>query len=567
MVEISRAAYAALYGPTVGDQVRLADTDLWIEVEEDRTAGGEEVVFGGGKSIRESMAQGTATRAEGAPDTVITNVVVLDWWGIVRADVGIRDGRIVALGRAGNPDIADGVHPQLRIGPSTDVIAGEGRILTAGAIDSHVHLLSPSQLHEALATGITTVAGGGTGPSEGSKATTVTPGAWHLEQMHRSLDAFPLNILLLGKGNTVSAEALAEQALAGAAGYKVHEDWGSTPAAIDTALRAADDWGLQVALHADSLNEAGFVESTLGAIAGRSIHAFHVEGAGGGHAPDILSIAAHPHVIPGSTNPTLPHTVNTVAEHLDMLMVCHHLSPDVPEDLAFAESRIRATTIAAEDILHDLGALSVTSSDAQAMGRIGEVITRTWQVAHVMKQRRGQLDGGLPADNERARRYVAKYTINPAVAHGIDHEVGSVEVGKLADLVLWDPQYFGVRPRVVIKGGAIAWAALGDPNASIPTPQPVLMRPSFGDAIGADLSVTFVSPAALDDGLAGRLGLRRRLLGVRPTRSIGKADMKNNSALPSIDIDPETFAIAVNGEPVEPSPATVLPLAQLYAMF
>ncbi|MER7247505.1 urease subunit alpha [Kribbella sp. NPDC000426] len=567
MVEISRAAYAALYGPTVGDQVRLADTDLWVEVERDFTVGGEEVVFGGGKSIRESMAQGTTTRAEGAPDTVITNVLVVDWWGIVRADVGIRDGRIVALGRAGNPDIADGVHPDLRIGPSTDVIAGEGRILTAGAIDSHVHLLSPSQLHEALATGITTVVGGGTGPSEGSKATTVTPGAWHLEQMHRALDAVPLNILLLGKGNTVSADALAEQALAGAAGYKVHEDWGSTPAAIDSALRAADEWGLQVALHADSLNEAGYVESTLGAIAGRSIHAFHVEGAGGGHAPDILSIASYPHVIPGSTNPTLPHTVNTVAEHLDMLMVCHHLSPDVPEDLAFAESRIRATTIAAEDILHDLGALSVTSSDAQAMGRIGEVITRTWQVAHVMKHRRGALAGDLPADNERVRRYVAKYTINPAVAHGIDHEVGSVEPGKLADLTLWDPRYFGVRPSLVIKGGAIAWAALGDPNASIPTPQPVLMRPAFGDAIGADLSYTFVSPAALEDGLAERLGLRRRLLGVRPTRDVGKADMKNNSALPSIEIDPETFAIEVDGELVEPSPAEVLPLAQLYAMF
>ncbi|WP_371402162.1 urease subunit alpha [Kribbella sp. NBC_00662] len=567
MVEISRAAYAALYGPTVGDQVRLADTDLWVEVEEDLTVGGEEVVFGGGKSIRESMAQGTATRADGAPDTVISNVLVVDWWGIVRADVGIRDGRIVALGRAGNPDIADGVHPDLRIGPSTDVIAGEGRILTAGAIDSHVHLLSPSQLHEALATGITTIVGGGTGPSEGSKATTVTPGAWHLEQMHRALDAVPLNILLLGKGNTVSAEALAEQALAGAAGYKVHEDWGSTPAAIDAALRAADDWGLQVALHADSLNEAGYVESTLGAIAGRSIHAFHVEGAGGGHAPDILSIASYPHVIPGSTNPTLPHTVNTVAEHLDMLMVCHHLSPDVPEDLAFAESRIRATTIAAEDILHDLGALSITSSDAQAMGRIGEVITRTWQVAHVMKHRRGAPAGDLPADNERVRRYVAKYTINPAVAHGIDHEVGSVEPGKLADLTLWDPRYFGVRPSLVIKGGAIAWAALGDPNASIPTPQPVLMRPAFGDAIGADLSYTFVSPAALEDGLADRLGLRRRLLGVRPTREIGKADMKNNSALPSIEIDPETFAIEVDGDLVEPSPAEVLPLAQLYAMF
>ncbi|MEV6416442.1 urease subunit alpha [Kribbella sp. NPDC051718] len=567
MVEISRAAYAALYGPTVGDQVRLGDTDLWIEVEEDRTVGGEEAIFGGGKSIRESMAQGTTTRREGAPDTVITNVLVLDWWGVVRADVGIRDGLIVALGKAGNPDIADGVHPELRIGPSTDVIAGEGRILTAGAIDSHVHLLSPSQLHEASATGITTIVGGGTGPSEGSKATTVTPGAWHLAQMHRALDALPLNILLLGKGNTVSAEGLAEQALAGAAGYKVHEDWGSTPAAIDAALKAADAWGLQVALHADSLNEAGFVESTLKAIDGRSIHAFHVEGAGGGHAPDILSIASHPHVIPGSTNPTLPHTVNTVAEHLDMLMVCHHLSPDVPEDLAFAESRIRATTIAAEDILHDLGALSVTSSDAQAMGRIGEVITRTWQVAHVMKARRGTLGTSLPADNERARRYVAKYTINPAVAHGIDHLVGSVEVGKLADLALWDPAYFGVRPKLVIKGGAIAWAALGDPNASIPTPQPVLMRPAFGDAIGADLSITFVSPAALDDGLADRLQLRRRLEGVRPTREVGKAQMKNNNALPTIDIDPETFAIKVDGDLIEPSPATELPLAQLYNLF
>jgi urease subunit alpha len=566
MVEISRAAYAALYGPTVGDQVRLADTDLWIEVEQDLTVGGEEVVFGGGKSIRESMAQGTTTRGEGAPDTVITNVLVLDWWGIVRADVGIRDGRIVALGRAGNPDIADGVHPDLRIGPSTDIIAGEGRILTAGAIDSHVHLLSPSQLHEALATGTTTIVGGGTGPSEGSKATTVTPGAWHLEQMHRSLDAFPLNVLLLGKGNTVSAEALAEQALAGAAGFKVHEDWGSTPAAIDAALKAADDWGLQVALHADSLNEAGFVESTLRAIAGRSIHAFHVEGAGGGHAPDILSIAAEPYVIPGSTNPTLPHTANTVAEHLDMLMVCHHLSPDVPEDLAFAESRIRATTIAAEDILHDLGALSITSSDAQAMGRIGEVITRTWQVAHVMKARRGHLGSG-PADNERARRYIAKYTINPAVAHGIDHVVGSVEAGKLADLVLWDPRFFGVRPALVIKGGSIAWAALGDPNASIPTPQPGLMRPAFGDAIGADLSFSFVSPAALDDGLAERLQLRRKLAAVRPTREVGKAQMKNNDALPSIDIDPETFAIKVDGDLIEPAPADELPLAQLYNLF
>jgi urease subunit alpha len=567
MVEISRAAYAALYGPTVGDQVRLADTDLWIEVEQDLTAGGEEAVFGGGKSIRESMAQGTTTRAEGALDTVVTNALVLDWWGVVRADVGIRDGRIVALGRAGNVDIADGVHPDLHIGPSTDVISGEGKILTAGAIDLHVHLLSPSQVHEALATGTTTIAGGGTGPSEGSKATTVTPGSWHLSAMHRALDPLPVNVLLMGKGNTVSAAGLAEQALAGAGGYKVHEDWGSTPAAIDAALRAADDWGLQVALHSDSLNEAGFVESTLGAIAGRSIHAFHAEGAGGGHAPDILTVAGHPHVIPGSTNPTLPHTVNTVAEHLDMLMVCHHLNPAVPEDLAFAESRIRATTIAAEDVLHDLGALSITSSDAQAMGRIGEVVTRTWQVAHVMKARRGPLGTSLPADNERARRYVAKYTINPAIAHGLDAHVGSVEAGKMADLVLWDPAFFGVRPSLVIKGGAIAWAALGDPNASIPTPQPVLMRPSFGDTVGADVSVSFVSPAALDDGLADRLRLRRRLVGVAPTRAVGKAQMLNNDALPVLDIDAETFEITIDGDLVVPQPAEWLPMAQLYALF
>lgn len=566
-MEITRAEYAALYGPTVGDQVRLGDTDLWIQIEEDRTFGGEEAVFGGGKSIRESMAQGVTTWAEGAPDTVITNVIVLDWWGIVRADVGIRDGRIVALGRAGNPDIADGVHPKLQIGPSTDVISGEGRILTAGAFDSHVHLLSPSQIVEALATGITTIAGGGTGPSEGSKATTVTPGPWHLMQMHRALDVLPVNVLLLGKGNTVSAEGLREQALSGAAGYKVHEDWGSTPAAIDAALRAADEHGLQVALHSDSLNEAGFVESTLAAIGGRSIHAFHVEGAGGGHAPDILSIAGLPHIIPGSTNPTLPHTINTVDEHLDMLMVCHHLNPAVPEDLAFAESRIRATTIAAEDILHDMGALSITSSDAQAMGRIGEVVTRTWQVAHVMKNRRGALDGSMPADNERARRYIAKYTINPAIAHGVDHELGSIEVDKMADLVLWDPKFFAIRPSLVIKGGSIAWAALGDPNASIPTPQPVLQRPAFGDALAPHTSVSFVSPAALDDGLEERLGLRRRLLPPRPTRHIGKADMKQNDVLPRIEIRPDTFDIDIDGERVVPAPATELPLAQLYSMF
>ena len=571
MVEISRERYAALYGPTVGDQVRLGDTDLWIEIEEDRTFGGDEVVFGGGKSIRESMAQGTTTRAEGALDTVITNAVVLDWWGIVKADVGIRDGRIVAIGRAGNPDIADGVHPDLHIGPSTDVISGEGRILTAGGIDSHVHLISPSQVHEALATGLTTLIGGGTGPSEGTKATTVTPGAWHLTTIHRSLDHLPVNILLLGKGNTVSAEALAEQALAGAGGYKVHEDWGSTPAAIDAALRAADDWGLQVALHSDSLNEAGYVQSTLDAIGGRSIHAYHAEGAGGGHAPDILRVVAHPNVIPGSTNPTLPHTVNTVAEHLDMLMVCHHLNPRVPEDLAFAESRIRATTIAAEDVLHDLGAMSITSSDAQAMGRIGEVITRTWQVAHVMKDRRGVLTGGPAgsgrADNWRVRRYVAKYTINPALAHGIDAYVGSIEPGKMADLVLWQPKFFGVRPDVVMKGGALVRGALGDPNASIPSPQPVLMRPALADAVGAHVSATFVAPAALADGLADRLGLSRTLLPVASTRGVGKAQMVHNDYLPTIQINPETFAITVDGDLIVPAPASRLPLAQLYSMF
>jgi urease subunit alpha len=567
-VEIGRAEYAALYGPTAGDQVRLGDTDLWIEIEDDLTFGGEEAVFGGGKSIRESMAQGTTTRADGALDTVITNAIVLDHWGIVRADVGIRDGRIVALGRSGNPDVADGVHPGLLIGPSTDVISGEGKILTAGAIDVHVHFLSRSQLIEAISTGITTVGGGGTGPSEGSKATTVTPGAWHLQTIHRALDSLPLNILLLGKGNTVSAEALAEQALAGAGGYKVHEDWGSTPAAIDAALKAADEHGLQVALHSDSLNEAGYLESTVRAIGGRSIHAFHAEGAGGGHAPDILTVASLPHVIPGSTNPTLPHTVNTVAEHLDMLMVCHHLHPRVPEDLAFAESRIRATTIAAEDVLHDMGAMSITSSDAQAMGRIGEVVTRTWQVAHVMKARLGTIGGR--ADNIRAKRYVAKYTINPAIAHGIDDEVGSVEPGKLADLVLWDPRFFGFRPEVVIKGGALVWGSLGDPNASIPTPQPQLMRPTLihpADGTGADLSMSFVAPAAVEDGLAARLGLRRTLVGVKPTRDVGKAQMINNDALPNIRVDPETFAIHVDGQLIEPLPATQLPLAQLYAMF
>ncbi|MFJ9888859.1 urease subunit alpha [Streptomyces sp. NPDC091287] len=567
MAQLTRAAYASLYGPTTGDRIRLADTDLWIEVEEDRCFGGDEAVFGGGKSIRESMAQATASRAEGAPDLVITNAVVLDHWGVVKTDIGVRDGRIVALGRSGNPDISDGVHPDLVIGPGTDVISGEGRVLTAGAVDTHVHFLMPETLHEALATGTTTVIGGGTGATEGSKATTVTPGAWNLAMMHRSLDRVPLNVMLFGKGSTVGEEALREAALSGAGGYKVHEDWGATPAAIDAALRAADAYGLQVALHADSLNEVGYVEGTLDAIAGRGIHVFHAEGAGGGHAPDIITVASHPNILPASTNPTLPHTVNTVAEHLDMLMVCHHLNPRVPEDLAFAESRIRATTIAAEDVLHDIGALSITSSDAQAMGRIGEVVCRTWQVAHVMKQRFGDRGSELPADNERARRYVAKYTICPAVAHGIDHVVGSVEPGKLADLVLWDPAFFGIRPAAVIKGGMAVYAPLGDAGAAIPTTQPVLLRATSAAEAAPHLSVSFVSPLALADGLAERLGLVRELVAVRPTRHLTKADLPNNTALPAIDVDPETFAIRIDGELVEPAPAAELPLAQRYSMF
>ncbi|MEU8669534.1 urease subunit alpha [Streptomyces anulatus] len=567
MAQLTRAAYASLYGPTTGDRIRLADTDLWIEVEEDRCFGGDEAVFGGGKSIRESMAQATASRAEGAPDLVITNAVVLDHWGVVKTDIGVRDGRIVALGRSGNPDISDGVHPDLVIGPGTDVISGEGRILTAGAVDTHVHFLMPETLHEALATGTTTVIGGGTGATEGSKATTVTPGAWNLAMMHRSLDRVPLNVMLFGKGSTVGEEALREAALSGAGGYKVHEDWGATPAAIDAALRAADAYGLQVALHADSLNEVGYVEGTLDAIAGRGIHVFHAEGAGGGHAPDIITVASHPNILPASTNPTLPHTVNTVAEHLDMLMVCHHLNPRVPEDLAFAESRIRATTIAAEDVLHDIGALSITSSDAQAMGRIGEVVCRTWQVAHVMKQRFGDRGSELPADNERARRYVAKYTICPAVAHGIDHVVGSVEPGKLADLVLWDPAFFGIRPAAVIKGGMAVYAPLGDAGAAIPTTQPVLMRATSAAEAAPHLSVSFVSPMALADGLAERLDLVRELVAIRPTRHLTKADLPNNTALPAIDVDPETFAIRIDGELVEPAPAAELPLAQRYSMF
>ena len=564
-----RDRYRSLYGPTAGDRIRLADTDLWIEVTEDRCVGGDEAVFGGGKVIRESMGQSTATRAEGAPDLVITGAVILDHWGIVKADVGVRDGRIVGIGKAGNPDTMDGIDPALVIGPSTEILSGNGRILTAGAVDCHVHLICPQLLDEALGAGITTIIGGGTGPAEGSKATTVTPGSWHLGRMLQALDHWPVNVALLGRGNTVSHEALWEQLRGGAAGFKLHEDWGTTPAAIDACLSVADASGVQVAIHTDTLNEAGYVDSTLAAIAGRSIHSYHTEGAGGGHAPDIMTVASFPNVLPSSTNPTRPHTVNTVAEHLDMLMVCHHLNPAVPEDLAFAESRIRPSTIAAEDILHDMGAISIIGSDSQAMGRIGEVIIRTWQTAHVMKRRRGALPGDGPADNHRARRYVAKYTIAPAVAHGLAAEIGSVEVGKLADLVLWDPAFFGVRPHVVLKGGMIAWAAMGDANASIPTPQPILPRPMFGAGpfVAPHLSLAWVAPAAIDDGLPERLGLQRQVVPVASTRRLTKADLPENTALPRIEIDPDTFAVRIDGELVEEAPAVELPMAQRYWLF
>ena len=568
MAEISRSRYRALYGPTAGDRIRLADTDLFIEVERDHCFGGDEAVFGGGKVIRESMGQSRATRAEGAPDLVITGAVVLDHWGVVKADIGVRDGRICGIGRSGNPDVADGIHPELVIGPGTEIMAGNGRILTAGAVDCHVHLICPQLISEALASGVTTVVGGGTGPAEGSKATTVTPGAWNIARMLESLDQWPVNTALLAKGNTVSAEALWEQLRGGASGFKLHEDWGTTPAAIDACLTVADAAGVQVAIHTDTLNEAGFVESTLAAIAGRSIHTFHTEGAGGGHAPDIITVASHPNVLPSSTNPTRPHTVNTVAEHMDMLMVCHHLNPAVPEDLAFAESRIRPSTIAAEDVLHDLGAISMIGSDSQAMGHIGEVIIRTWQTAHAMKRRRGSLPGDGPADNHRARRYVAKYTICPAVAHGLDGEVGSVAVGKLADLVLWDPRFFGVRPHVVLKGGIAAWAQMGDANASIPTPQPVLPRPMFGaaPATAAATSVAWVSPAALDAGLED-LAVQRNLVAVKPCRDVGKADLPENTATPDIRVDPDRFEVAIDGEVVAEAPAAELPMAQRYFLF
>jgi urease subunit alpha len=571
--ELHRAVYADLFGPTTGDRIRLADTDLLVEIEEDRSGGpgraGEEAVFGGGKVIRESMGQARTTRAEGAPDTVITGAVIIDHWGVVKADIGIRDGRITGIGKAGNPDTMDGVHPGLVIGPETEIVVGNGRIVTAGAVDTHIHFISPTVVEQALATGVTTLVGGGTGPAEGSKATTVTPGPWHMARMFEALDTFPVNIGLLGKGNTMSRPALHSQLRGGALGFKIHEDWGATPAVIDACLGVCEETGAQLAIHTDTLNEAGFVGDTLAAIAGRTIHAYHTEGAGGGHAPDIITVVSEPYVLPSSTNPTRPHTVNTIEEHLDMLMVCHHLNPAVPEDLAFAESRIRPSTIAAEDVLHDLGAISIISSDSQAMGRVGEVILRTWQTAHVMKKRRGALPGDGHADNHRARRYVAKYTINPAVAQGMDHLVGSVEPGKLADLVLWEPAFFGVKPLLVLKGGQIAYAQMGDANASIPTPQPVLPRPMFG-ALGraaAAGSVNFTAPAALADGLPERLGVHKEFVAIGSTRRVTKADMRENDALPRVEVDADTFTVTIDGEPVEPAPAEELPMAQRYFLF
>ncbi|MGW8376880.1 urease subunit alpha [Streptomyces sp. ODS28] len=573
MTELSRAAYADLFGPTAGDRIRLADTALVVEIEEDRSGGpgrsGDEAVFGGGKVIRESMGQARTTRAEGAADTVITGVLVLDHWGVVKGDLGIRDGRITALGKAGNPDTMDGVHPDLVIGPETEIIAGNGKIVTAGAIDAHVHFICPQMVDEALASGITTLVGGGTGPAEGSKATTVTPGPWHMARTFAGMENMPVNIGLLGKGNTMSRDGMYSQLRGGAVGFKIHEDWGATPAVIDAALSVCDETGAQTAIHTDTLNEAGFVGDTLAAIAGRGIHSYHTEGAGGGHAPDIITVVGQPNVLPSSTNPTRPHTVNTIEEHLDMLMVCHHLNPAVPEDLAFAESRIRPSTIAAEDVLHDLGAISIISSDSQAMGRVGEVVLRTWQTAHVMKKRYGALAGDGRADNLRARRYVAKYTINPAVAQGMDGDIGSVEPGKLADLVLWDPAFFGIKPQVVIKGGQIAYAQVGDANASIPTPQPVLPRPMFG-ATGtapAHNSFNFVTSTALEDGLEERLGLGKRFAAIKDTRGVTKLDMRQNDAMPDVKVEPDTFTVTIDGETVEPAPAAELPMAQRYFLF
>ncbi|CDX38603.1 Urease alpha subunit (Urea amidohydrolase) [Mesorhizobium plurifarium] len=570
MARISRAAYAQMYGPTVGDKVRLADTELFIEVEKDLTVYGEEVKFGGGKVIRDGMGQSQVTRAGGAVDTVITNALVVDALaGIVKADIGLKDGRIAAIGKAGNPDTQAGV--TIVIGPGTEIIAGEGKILTAGGFDAHIHFICPQQIEEALMSGITTMLGGGTGPAHGTLATTCTPGPWHMARMIQSFDAFPMNIGLSGKGNASKPAALEEMVLAGACSLKLHEDWGTTPAAIDCCLSVADAYDVQVMIHTDTLNESGFVENTVAAIKGRTIHAFHTEGAGGGHAPDIIKVCGLPNVIPSSTNPTRPYTVNTLAEHLDMLMVCHHLSPSIPEDIAFAESRIRKETIAAEDILHDIGAFSIISSDSQAMGRVGEVAIRCWQTADKMKRQRGALSGETgDNDNVRVRRYIAKYTINPAIAHGLSKEIGSITVGKRADLVLWNPAFFGVKPEMVLVGGSIAAAPMGDPNASIPTPQPMHYRPMFG-AYGKALtnsSVTFVSKAALDAGLHERLGVDKAMIAVENTRGgIGKHSMVLNDATPHVEVDPETYEVRADGELLTCEPATVLPMAQRYFLF
>ena len=568
MTKLSRAAYADMFGPTVGDRVRLADTDLFVEVEKDFSIPGEEVKFGGGKVIRDGMGQSQKSRAEGAADTVITNALIIDHWGIVKADIGILDGRIKGIGKAGNPDVQPGV--DIIIGPGTEIIAGEGKILTAGGIDAHIHFICPQQVEEALASGITTMIGGGTGPATGTAATTCTPGPWHLARMLQAAEGLPVNLAFAGKGNASRPAALEEMIRAGASALKLHEDWGTTPAAIDCCLDVADRFDIQVMIHTDTLNESGFVEDTIAAFKGRTIHAFHTEGAGGGHAPDIIKLAGFSNILPSSTNPTRPYTANTIDEHLDMLMVCHHLDAAIPEDIAFAESRIRRETIAAEDILHDLGALSMISSDSQAMGRVGEVITRTWQTAHKMKTQRGALPGDGAADNHRVKRYIAKYTINPAIAQGMAHEVGSVEVGKLADLVLWSPAFFGVKPDLIIKAGSIVMAMMGDANASIPTPQPIHARPmfaAFGRALAASC-VTFVSGAALEADLAARLGLSRRLVAVANTRGrIGKRSMIHNDATPHIEVDPETYEVRADGVLLTCAPATVLPMAQRYFLF
>ena len=564
--KISRRAYAEMFGPTTGDRLRLADTELWIEVEKDFTVYGDEVKFGGGKVIRDGMGQSQQVSADVA-DTVITNALIIDHWGIVKADVGIKEGRIWGIGKAGNPDIQPGV--TIPVGAGTEVIAGEGMILTAGGIDAHIHWICPQQIEEALMSGVTTMLGGGTGPATGTLATTCTPGPWHMYRMLEAAEAFPMNLGFFGKGNASLPEPLREQIEAGAIGLKLHEDWGTTPAAIDNCLTVAEGYDVQVAIHTDTLNESGFVETTIAAFKDRTIHTFHTEGAGGGHAPDIIKAIGRPNVIPSSTNPTRPYTVNTIDEHLDMLMVCHHLDPAIAEDVAFAESRIRRETIAAEDILHDTGAFSIMSSDSQAMGRVGEVITRTWQTAHKMKVQRGTLpEDSERADNFRVKRYIAKYTINPAICHGISHVVGSIEVGKLADLVLWKPAFFGAKPSLILKGGAIAAAVMGDPNASIPTPQPVHYRPmfaSFGKALKT--SVTFVSQAALSNSAVQALGLTKPLEAVRGCRSVKKADMIHNSATPVIDVDPETYVVRADGELLTCEPAEVLPLAQRYFLF